>query len=217
MPHLIPAVGTSRHTRMVNRKKLAKRDAWTPDRHRALASSGMSPDEIVAAVARDHGLSARDLTGPDIRDHVHAARIRAFRVIAEAHSDMSLVDLCRCIGRCSTSYLSKMATSPRPADDRPSPSGLGIPSDVARIIHRSAAAFGTTAKAIVGRSRLHLVTQARFHAIHAVREAKPHLSLQQIGRMFGRHHTTILNALQQMERTGVPQPGAASIQISEAA
>lgn len=80
---------------------------------------------------------------------------------------------------------------------------------VREIIAAITTAFGLTAAALVGRSRCQDVVRARFAAIHAVRRAKPHLSLPQIGRAFGRDHTTILNALRKMERDGVPQPPAA--------
>lgn len=68
-----------------------------------------------------------------------------------------------------------------------------------RMIARIATEHGLPAGAITGKSRTKIVVAARFAAIMAVQAAHPHLSLPQIGRLFGkRDHTTILNALRRM-------------------
>jgi chromosomal replication initiation ATPase DnaA len=78
---------------------------------------------------------------------------------------------------------------------------------VRQIIASVAAAFGLTPADLVGKGRRAEVVQARYTAIHAVRQAKPHFSLSQIGGAFGdRDHSTIFHALQKMQQQGVPQP-----------
>lgn len=76
-----------------------------------------------------------------------------------------------------------------------------------RIIARVAAEFGVTVADIIRHDRRPSTLRARFAAIHAVKEANPHLTLPQLGLHFGgRDHTSILNALRKIERDGVPQP-----------
>ncbi|MGX5776958.1 helix-turn-helix domain-containing protein [Methylorubrum zatmanii] len=84
----------------------------------------------------------------------------------------------------------------------------GVISDppIRQIIAKVATSFGLTPADLIGQTHRANVVRARHAAIHAVRTAKPHLSLGQIGRAFDRHHTTILHALRKMESEGVPQP-----------
>lgn len=78
-----------------------------------------------------------------------------------------------------------------------------------RIIARVAEAFGVTHADIIGPRQFAALVRARWAAIAAVREARPDLSMIQLGRAFGgRDHTTILHAIRKMERSGVPQPPA---------
>lgn len=91
-----------------------------------------------------------------------------------------------------------------PASQAPA-QGNGAP--VRQIIASVATAFGLTPADLVGKGRRAEVVQARYAAIHAVRQAKPHFSLSQIGSAFGgRDHSTVFHALRKVEREGVPQP-----------
>ncbi len=79
--------------------------------------------------------------------------------------------------------------------------------DPRRIMARISAAFGVSIGDIDGPSRTHRVLRARFAAIHAIRQANPHFSLNRIGLCVGgRDHSSVLSALRKMERVGVPQP-----------
>ena len=80
---------------------------------------------------------------------------------------------------------------------------------VRQIIATVADAFGYSAADLVGPDTRREIVRARYAAIHAVRQAKKHFSLPQLGSAFGRDHTTILYALRKMDRSGVPQPPAA--------
>lgn len=78
---------------------------------------------------------------------------------------------------------------------------------VRQIIASVAADFGFTPADLTGPARRAEVVRARYAAIYAVRQAKPHFSLSQIGSAFGgRDHSTIFHALQKMQQQGVPQP-----------
>lgn len=216
MTCLIPAAGTLHPLRIAARTKIARSPAWSSARRREIVSSGLSPNSIVAAVALAHNLSARDLTDRDQRGHVVVARTRAFQAVAEAHPHLSLKELCGSIGRVRCSRLARLAVAVDAREEPLRPGETCMPSGVAAIVSQSAIAFGVTSRAIIGRSQMPLIVAARFHAIWAVREANPRISLSQIGRYFGpRDHSTILCALQKMAREGVPQP--ASLRIGEAA
>lgn len=71
----------------------------------------------------------------------------------------------------------------------------GNGSSAKRIIQMVALAHGVRVSDILGRRRDKLVYAARQDAVKAVAEARPDLSLPQIGRIFDRDHTTILNSL----------------------
>lgn len=78
---------------------------------------------------------------------------------------------------------------------------------VRQIIVGVAEAFGFTPADLIGPARRAEIVRARYAAIYAVRQAKPHFSLSQIGSAFGgRDHSTIFHALQKMQQQGVPQP-----------
>ena len=86
-----------------------------------------------------------------------------------------------------------------------------------RVIAKVCAAFGLSIGEIVGPSREVPTVRARFAAIYAVKRVHPRLSLSQMGRLFGgRHHTSILSALQKMERCGVPQPDGSNLKADGA-
>lgn len=74
------------------------------------------------------------------------------------------------------------------------------------IIAGVAAAFGFTHADIVGPRTLMPLVRARWAAITAVHEARPDLSLNRLGRIFNRDHTTIRHALVKVAAEGVPQP-----------
>jgi chromosomal replication initiator protein len=65
------------------------------------------------------------------------------------------------------------------------------------IIRMVALANGITVEDILGLSRDRRIVQARFDAIKAVADARPDLSTVQIGKIFGRDHSSIVNALRQ--------------------
>ncbi|WP_054312112.1 helix-turn-helix domain-containing protein [Mesorhizobium sp. 1M-11] len=63
------------------------------------------------------------------------------------------------------------------------------------IISRVGALHGYTLAEITGPRLEKRLVQARFDAIKAVADARPDMSLPQIGRIFNRDHTSILHAL----------------------
>lgn len=89
----------------------------------------------------------------------------------------------------------------------PQPATQSGGTPVRQIIVGVAEAFGFTPADLTGPARRAEVVRARWAAIYAVRQAKPHFSLSQIGSAFGdRDHSTIFHALQKMQRLGVPRP-----------
>ncbi|TPM89846.1 helix-turn-helix domain-containing protein [Mesorhizobium sp. B2-1-3A] len=66
-----------------------------------------------------------------------------------------------------------------------------------RIIADVARQHGFTYVDILGKSRRRKVVQARFDAIAAVKAARPMISLQQLGHLFHKDHTSIYHALKQ--------------------
>ena len=66
---------------------------------------------------------------------------------------------------------------------------------VRSFISEAARAHGVTVADVLGRGRIPPISAARHDAIRATKEAFPHLSLSQIGRLFNRNHTTINYAL----------------------
>lgn len=73
---------------------------------------------------------------------------------------------------------------------------------VRSLIERVGTFHGVSFDTIVGPRRDRKSVAARFDAIKAVHEARPDLSLPQIGRHFNRDHTTIINALRKSAVTG---------------
>lgn len=68
-------------------------------------------------------------------------------------------------------------------------------------IARVALAHGVTVEEIMGEARDRRRSHARQHAYWEVRRLRPHLSLPQIGAIFGgRDHTTILHGIRQHEQ-----------------
>ncbi len=63
------------------------------------------------------------------------------------------------------------------------------------IISRVGALHGYTLAEITGPRLEKKLVQARFDAVKAVADARPDMSLPQIGRIFNRDHTSILHAL----------------------
>lgn len=72
---------------------------------------------------------------------------------------------------------------------------LGAKTPAREIISRVGALHGYTLAEITGPRLEKSLVQARFDAIKAVADARPDLSLPQIGRIFNRDHTSILHAL----------------------
>lgn len=73
---------------------------------------------------------------------------------------------------------------------------------VRRLIEQVAVFHGVSYDDIVGPSRTHKHVAARFDAIRAVHDARPDLSLPQLGRHFARDHTSILYALSKAKLPG---------------
>ena len=73
---------------------------------------------------------------------------------------------------------------------------LVIPrTEAQQIIADIAHKHGLTYADIVGKSRRRRIIEARFDAVAAVKTARPMMSLNQLGRLFRRDHTSALAAL----------------------
>lgn len=85
------------------------------------------------------------------------------------------------------------------------------PRDTTRAIIREVAErHGVTYRDIIDYDRHGRVMAARHEAILAVRQAKPHMSLPDLGRVFQRDHSTILSSLDRSaKRMPPPQQDAA--------
>lgn len=85
------------------------------------------------------------------------------------------------------------------------------PADISRtapeIIALVGSEFGVTASAIRGECRARFLVAVRHRAIVRIYLAKPRASLPQIGKWFGRDHTTILHAVQ---KAGIHKPSLQS-------
>lgn len=73
------------------------------------------------------------------------------------------------------------------------------------IVSRVGAAHGYSFAEITGPRLEKSLVQARFDAIKAVADARPDLSLPQIGRIFNRDHTSILHALKKRGGRKAPE------------
>lgn len=69
------------------------------------------------------------------------------------------------------------------------------------VVARVAARYGLTAADLLGRDRRDHVARARWHAWYQLR-CQFGSSLNQIGRLFDRDHTTILYGLRRLRETG---------------
>ncbi len=72
---------------------------------------------------------------------------------------------------------------------------LEVKTPAKKIIAQVAALHGLSVREVLSNRRNRPVVEARFDAIKAVADIRPDMSLPQIGRLFGRDHTTILHAL----------------------
>lgn len=67
-----------------------------------------------------------------------------------------------------------------------------------QILREVAAATGTTPAALTGQSRIQKIAHARQIACHAMRMQG--MSLEQIGRVVNRDHTTVIHAIRAVEK-----------------
>lgn len=67
------------------------------------------------------------------------------------------------------------------------------------VVRAIADAYGLTWAEITGSSQRRRIAHPRQHAFWALRELCPHLSLPQIGMMFGKDHTTVLYGIRKHE------------------
>lgn len=81
---------------------------------------------------------------------------------------------------------------------------IGARPAAREIIMRVAQWRGVPFAVIVGTRRTRHIVAARFEAIRAVADARPDLSLPQLGRIFNRDHTSILHALKATATPGCP-------------
>lgn len=95
-------------------------------------------------------------------------------------------DKLRALARHDWALYSRLANIPRPAPRMPA----------REIIERVAAWHSVPVADVMSRSMRHIVIQARFDAIAAVKHAYPLLSLPKLGQIFRRDHSSIFNALQ---------------------
>lgn len=79
------------------------------------------------------------------------------------------------------------------------PRGDAAPCGVAEIVDAAAGRLGCAASDVLSRDRRPAVARARKVAMHLVRELTD-LSLPDIGRAFGRDHSTVLSAIRSVER-----------------
>jgi hypothetical protein len=75
---------------------------------------------------------------------------------------------------------------------------LNAKREARRLVKTVAQLHNTTVSDIMGPSRFADHVKARHQAVAVVAERFPHWSLPQLGRFFGRDHTTILHALRKM-------------------
>lgn len=107
---------------------------------------------------------------------------------------------------CEPAHLAELA---RVAAILPHPSPDWLPVAVAKAAprHRKglavamavADAYGLSWEEITGPGRTFRVAHPRQHAFWALRQLCPHLSLPQIGMMFGKDHTTVLYGIRKHE------------------
>ena len=72
--------------------------------------------------------------------------------------------------------------------------------DVREVIRAVAVAHGYGVADVLGPGRGRKIAEARNAALRAVEDRWPHLSSNQLGAIFARHHTTILHALGRLKR-----------------
>jgi hypothetical protein len=89
---------------------------------------------------------------------------------------------------------------PKPAPvAAPEPSNvvpLKTPRDEVRdIIDKVARMHGTTLRAVMSKVKSNKIAHARQACICAVKEARPEMSLYQLGTVFGRNHTSCLHSM----------------------
>lgn len=80
--------------------------------------------------------------------------------------------------------------------------GLSTRPGHREIIEHVAHSYGVTVEAIMSKSRMDKIAEARHAAIRAVANSRPDWSLTMIGKVFGRDHTTILHSLRKTKREG---------------
>lgn len=77
-----------------------------------------------------------------------------------------------------------------------------LPGSAKAIILDHAKRHGVRYQDIVGASRTRSIVIVRHAAMRAVADARPDMSLPQIGRAFNRDHTTIIHALRKTKKEG---------------
>ncbi len=73
---------------------------------------------------------------------------------------------------------------------------LTTPREAIRlIIAEEAARAGVGVDDLLGKRRLRAIVVARYAAMRRIHSAYPHKSFPEIGRIFGRHHATVMYAV----------------------
>ena len=81
-----------------------------------------------------------------------------------------------------------------------------LPPRIAEIVREAAARHRVRPEEVLSADRTRAVAYARFEAIKACRALTPQPSMPQIGRWFGRDHTTVLHALRHVPAEGYRGP-----------
>jgi len=87
---------------------------------------------------------------------------------------------------------------------------LLAPSPIARIIMATAEAFGLGASDLLGKDRSKSLKEARLAAYLVARRCT-RLSFPELGRVFGKNHTTVFAGVRSMEAQCARDPGLAEI------
>lgn len=151
--------------------------------------------EIVRAVAAQYGAPVIPIVAGSSSSRFIAVRVECVREILRVHPLAPTRDIANLFAISRSAALKYRA---RAAERQV----LASPTPLA-VIGEVAARHNLSVKTLLGRERYKHTVRARKAAIRAVAKRCPAMSVTDIGRVFGRDHTTIIHALGRRSRQRV--------------
>lgn len=171
-------------------------------------SLGQRVRRIIREAAEAHGVGVRAVKSPGRVRRAVVARHDAIRRLHTECGHLTCTQIAAQFGVHHGTVLYALGATRAKLAKRKNPLPVkGCPDaaeQVAAIVADVARETGVDAADIIGRARARKVARARHEAMRRIRDRFPVLTLPDIGALFGRHHTTVLDAIRKESENALP-------------